>query len=76
MRTNTGDWLIELREGLGLTQRDAAVGMGLSAPTLCNLERGLRPTAEQAYVLGKYYGVDMMELWNPPEVVGAVEANG
>lgn len=60
--------LRELRQAAGLTQTDAARGMGVSQPALCNLENGREPTAEQAHRIARFYGVSLEDFWTPPDV--------
>lgn len=62
------------RERDGLTQREAADIMGLAPPTLCNLERGIAPTAEQAHLLGLLFEVEYTAFWTPPKLAKQVKA--
>ena len=54
------------RERAGLSQQEAADIMGMSPSTLCNLERGIMPTATQAHLLGQLFEVEPTEFWTPP----------
>lgn len=61
-----GGRLLVLREGAGLSQRDAADKSGVNKSALCRVERGTQPdlTGGQLAKLARLYGVTIDALVN------------
>jgi len=64
-----GQYIKSLREGVGLTQKDAAQRAKLSAPYLAQLERGQRNPPSRAALtrLAETYRVTPQSLWDQAE---------
>lgn len=60
---NVGDAAREVRERIGLSQKDAAVKLGISNVHLCNIEKGnAQPSPELLAKYQKTWGVDLYVL--------------
>lgn len=60
-------WSARLRELRGdRTTREVANAAGIRYSRLNDYENGLRPSAEAAWKLARYYGIEMEEIWMPP----------
>ncbi len=55
----------ELRETLGLTQRDVANAVGSSGPVIHCAEHGHEIYLSLALKLAKFFGLSVEEIWQP-----------
>lgn len=55
----------ELRDGLGLTQRDVEAASGVNSATLSHVEAGHDVTLRNALALAAFFGVPVEHLWKP-----------
>lgn len=63
-------WICQLRairEKLGLTQRDVAAAVGMSAAGYHQLENGTDPQLSTATEVANFFDVEIRELWQPRE---------
>ncbi len=57
--------ILELRNALGLTQRDVAEGCGVEGPTIHEAEHGRELTLAVALRIAAFFGKPVEEIWEP-----------
>ncbi len=57
--------ILELRNALGLTQRDVAEGCGTFGPSINEAEHGRELTLSLALKIAAFFGKSVEEIWEP-----------
>lgn len=56
--------IIQKRKELGLSQKDAAIRVGISQPAYCDIEHGkINPSVKTAKSIGEVLGIEWSELF-------------
>lgn len=69
-KDQVGTRIVELRDGMGLSQADLANELNFSRPVLCRIEKGERGLgAGEALELAEFFGVSVDSLLRDEEAV-------